>query len=53
MLYHQRMGRTSYGVLSRVYPHFFEKADKSKMVCDACEFGKFTKARMLVQAPGS
>ena len=26
MLYHQRMGHISYGVLIRVYPHLFEKA---------------------------
>ena len=41
MLYHQRMGHTSYVDLSRMYPHLFEKANKSKFVCDACEVGKY------------
>ena len=44
ILHHQRMGHASYGILSRVYPHLFEKADKTKLVCDACEFGKLTKS---------
>ena len=45
ILYHKRMGHTSYGVLSRVYPHLFEKVDKRKLVCAACELnGKLTKS---------
>ena len=34
------MGHSSYGVLSQVYPQLFGKPDKSKLVCDVCEFGK-------------
>jgi Integrase core domain/GAG-pre-integrase domain len=44
MLDHQRMGHHSFNVLSRLYPSLFEKADKSKLICDACEFGKLTKS---------
>ena len=38
------MRHTSYGVLIQVYPHLFGKVDKTKLVCDACEFGKLTKS---------
>ena len=44
ILYHQRMWHTSYGILNWVYPHLFEKADKTKLFCNACEFGKLTKS---------
>ena len=43
MLYHQCMEHTSYDVLCWVYPHLFEKVDKSKLVCDACEFDKLIR----------
>jgi transposase InsO family protein len=29
--------------LSKLYPSLFEKADKSKLICDVCEFGKLTR----------
>jgi transposase InsO family protein len=38
------MGHPSFNVLSRLYPSLFEKADKSKLVCDACELGKLTRS---------
>jgi Integrase core domain/GAG-pre-integrase domain len=44
MLDHQRMGHPSFNVLSRLYPSLFEKADKWKLICDACEFGKLTRS---------
>ena len=44
MLQHQRMGHTSFSVLSRLYPALFESANKQKLVCDACEFGKLTRS---------
>jgi hypothetical protein len=28
----------------RLYPSLFEKANKSKFVCDACESGKLTRS---------
>jgi GAG-pre-integrase domain len=44
MLHHQRMRHPSFNVLSRLYPGLFEKVDKSKLVCNACEFGKLTRS---------
>jgi GAG-pre-integrase domain len=44
MLDHQRMSHPSFNVLSRLYPSLFEKVDKSKLICDACEFGKLTRS---------
>jgi GAG-pre-integrase domain len=44
LLDHQRMGHPSFNVLSRLYPSLFENTDKSKLVCDACEFSKLTRS---------
>jgi hypothetical protein len=44
MLDYQRMRHPSFNALIRLYPSLFEKADKSKFVCDACEFGKLTRS---------
>jgi hypothetical protein len=44
MLDHQLMRHLSFNVLSRLYPSLFEKADKSKLICDACEFDKLTRS---------
>ena len=53
ILYHQHMVHTSYGVLSQVYPHLFEKANKTKLVCDACKFGNVTKSSYDSSSPMS
>jgi GAG-pre-integrase domain len=44
MLDHQRMGHPSFNVLNKLYPSLFEKVDKSKLICDACDFGKLTRS---------
>jgi hypothetical protein len=44
MLDHQRMRHLSFNVLSRLYPSLFEKADKSKLICDTREFDKLTRS---------
>jgi GAG-pre-integrase domain len=44
MLDHPRMGHPSFNVLSRLYPSLFENVDKSKLICDACEFRKLTRS---------
>jgi GAG-pre-integrase domain len=44
ILDHQRMGHPSFNILSRLYPSLFKNADKSELVCDACEFGKLTRS---------
>ena len=44
------------GILSRMYPHLFEKANKEKLVCDACELGKHIRssyASSSRRSPGS
>ncbi|KAJ9550922.1 hypothetical protein OSB04_014967 [Centaurea solstitialis] len=38
LLHHQRMGHSSLSSLSLLYPSMYEKADKQKLVCDACGF---------------
>jgi GAG-pre-integrase domain len=44
ILDHQRMGHPPFIVLSRLYPSLFDKADKLKLVCDACELDKLTRS---------
>jgi Integrase core domain/GAG-pre-integrase domain len=44
LLHHRRLGHPYFFALSRVYPPLFEKANKEKLVCDACEFGKHTRS---------
>jgi hypothetical protein len=44
LLIHQWMGHSSFNLLERLYPSKYEKADKQKLVCDACEFGKHTRS---------
>jgi GAG-pre-integrase domain len=44
LLHHRRLGHPSFSALSRLYPPLFEKANKEKLVCDACEFGKHTRS---------
>jgi GAG-pre-integrase domain len=44
LLHHRRMGHSSFCLLSRLYPFLYEKADKQKLVCDTCEFGKLTRS---------
>jgi hypothetical protein len=38
------MRHYSFNILSRLYLSLFEKPDKSKLICDACEFGKLTRS---------
>jgi Integrase core domain len=44
ILDHQLIMHPSFHVLSMLYPSLFEKTDKSKLVCDACELGKLTRS---------
>ena len=44
LLHHRRLGHLSFSLLSRLYPILFEKANKNKLVCDACELGKHTRS---------
>jgi Integrase core domain/GAG-pre-integrase domain len=44
LLHHRRLGHPSFSALSRLYPPLFEKANKEKLACDACELGKHTRS---------
>lgn len=44
LLYHRRLRHLSFESLSQLYPDLFKIVDKSKLVCDACEFGKHTQS---------
>jgi Integrase core domain/GAG-pre-integrase domain len=44
LLHHRRLGHLSFSALSRLYPPLFEKANKEKLVCDACKLGKHTRS---------
>ena len=44
MLLHRRLGHMSFSTLGKLYPHFFNKIDKEKLVCDACEYGKLIRS---------
>jgi GAG-pre-integrase domain len=44
LLHHRRLDHLSFSALSRLYPPLFEKANKEKVVCDACEFEKHTRS---------
>jgi len=44
LLIHRWMGHSSFSLLERLYPSKYEKADKQKLVCDGCEFGKHTRS---------
>ncbi|KAJ6802344.1 uncharacterized protein M6B38_194815 [Iris pallida] len=41
-LHHRRLGHSSFGILSKLYPAIYEEVNKEKLVCDACELGKLT-----------
>jgi Integrase core domain len=38
------MRHSSFSLLERLYPLKYEKADKQKLMCDGCEFGKHTRS---------
>ena len=44
LLHHRRLGHLSFESLSQLYPDLFKRVDRSKLVCDACEFGKHTRS---------
>ena len=44
MLQHCRLGHLSFDTMAKVFPEMMTKIDKSKLACDACEYGKHTKA---------
>ncbi|XP_052140004.1 uncharacterized protein LOC127759822 [Oryza glaberrima] len=43
ILLHCRLGHPSFDNVSKLYPILFNGVNKSRLVCDACEFGKHTR----------
>jgi transposase InsO family protein len=43
ILWHRRLGHTSFSALERIFPDLFKKCSRSELVCDACEFAKHTR----------
>ena len=44
LLHHRRLGHPSFQNMSKMYGELFNKIDKRKLVCDACELGKHTRS---------
>lgn len=44
LLLHRRFGHLSFRVLARLFPSLFASCYKDKLVCDACELAKHTRA---------
>jgi GAG-pre-integrase domain len=44
LLHHRRLDHPSFPVLSRLYPPLLEKANKEKLVYNACELDKHTRS---------
>ena len=44
LLHHRRLGHPSFQNMSKMYGELFNKVDKRKLVCDACELGKHTRS---------
>ena len=44
MLQHCRLGHLLFDTMAKAFPEIMTKTDKRKLVCDACEYGKHTRA---------
>ncbi|WVZ96342.1 hypothetical protein U9M48_041997 [Paspalum notatum var. saurae] len=47
ILQHCRLGHMSFDTMSKAFPDIMSKVDKGKLVCDACEYGKHTRASYI------
>ena len=48
LLHHRRLGHPSFQNMSKMYGELFNKVDKRKLMCDACELGKHDPCIVLV-----
>jgi hypothetical protein len=48
ILHQCRLGHPSFDSLSKLYPDFFKKVDRSRLVCNACELGSIQDPPILV-----
>jgi GAG-pre-integrase domain len=42
-LLHYRLGHIPFTILGKLYPNLYSRCNKTKLVCDACEFAKHTR----------
>jgi transposase InsO family protein len=47
ILKHCQLGHMSFDTMSKVFPDEMSKVDKSKLMCDACEYGKHTRTTYI------
>nr|CAE05707.2 OSJNBb0065J09.3 [Oryza sativa Japonica Group] len=47
ILQHCRLGHMCFETMRKIYPDEMSKVDRSKLVCDACEYGKHTRATYI------
>ena len=47
ILQHCRLGHMSFDTMCRAFPNIMIKVDKRKLMCDAFEFGKHTRASYI------
>jgi hypothetical protein len=43
LLLHRRLGHPSFAAMSRSYPSLFNACPRESLICDACEFAKYTR----------
>jgi GAG-pre-integrase domain len=43
ILLHCRLGHISFTIFGKLYPKLYSRCNKTKLVCDACEFVKHTR----------
>jgi hypothetical protein len=43
LLLHHRLGHPSFAAMSRSYPLLFNACPRESLICDACEFAKYTR----------
>ena len=44
MLQHCQLGHLSFDTMAKMFPEMMSKVDKRKTICDACEYGKLSRA---------
>lgn len=44
LLQHRTLGHISFAILGHLFPNLYCKIDKTKLICDACQYGKLTRS---------
>lgn len=48
LLLHHRLGHMPFGIMGQLYPSLFNKINKEKLMCDACQYGKQTRSSYVL-----